>query len=364
MPPAPMLESAVNAEMVVLARESRGYTQSQLAEVLGVRQGTISKIEAGVLTVSDDMLSRLSTELGYPPSFFQQSDRVYGPGLGELFHRKKQDVPSKVLAKIHATANIRRMQVARLLRAVELDPPKIVPIDVDEHDGDIEAIAKMVRASWRLPGGPIPNLCRAIEDAGGLIVPCKFETRRVDAISQWAPGLPPLFLVNMAVPQDRLRFTLAHELGHLVMHRVPHQALEEQADRFAAEFMMPADDIRPSLKNVTLARLASLKPLWRVSMAALLRRARDLGTISERQYRTLWTQMGAAGYRTREPAEFDIHGEEPSLLSDLVQAHITDLGFSIDDLAGCVNLDEQEFRLDYLPKERGLRLVNTARQRA
>jgi Zn-dependent peptidase ImmA (M78 family)/transcriptional regulator with XRE-family HTH domain len=359
-----MPDSAVNAEMVVLARESRGYTQGQLAEALGVRQGTLSKIEAGLLAVSDDLLGRLSTELGYPLSFFRQADRVYGPGLGELFHRKKQDVPSKVLAKIHATANIRRMQIARLLRAVEFDPPKIVPIDVDEYDGDIEAIARMVRASWRLPGGPVPNLCRAIEDAGGLIVPCKFETRRVDAVSQWAPGLPPLFLANMAAPQDRLRFTLAHELGHLVMHRAPDQALEQQADRFAAEFLMPADAIRPSLRHVTLARLASLKPLWRVSMAALLRRARDLGTISERQYRTLWTQMGAAGYRTREPAEFDIRGEEPSLLGELVQVHITDLGFSIDELAGCVNLDEEEFRSDYLPKAHGLRLVSMPRQRA
>jgi hypothetical protein len=199
-------------------------------------------------------------------------------GLGELFHRKRQDVPAKTLAKIHAVINIKRIHLTRLLRAADLPECRIPKIETDDLDSSftvkrIADIARRTRALWMLPPGPIENLCGAIEDAGGVVIPCDFETLRVDAVSQWVPSLPPLFFVNNVIPQDRLRYSLAHELGHLILHQMTHENAdpsltphaEQQANAFAAELLLPEREIRPDLFDLTLPRLAVLKLLERLT---------------------------------------------------------------------------------------------------
>ena len=112
-----------------------------------------------------------------------------------------------------------------------------------------------------------------MEAAGCLIIDTDFETTRVDGLSQWS-GAHPVVMLNVGAPTDRRRLTLAHELGHLCLHRqgVPDD-VESDANTFAAEFLMPAETIRPELRNLTVGRLHDLKRYWRVSMQALIERA-------------------------------------------------------------------------------------------
>ena len=83
--------------------------------------------------------------------------------------------------------------------------------------------------------------------------------RLVDAAHLWLAGLPPLFFVNENLPGDRLRWTLAHEVGHAVMHRNPTGDVEGEANRFASEFLMPRDQIAHQLDAITLEKAAALK---------------------------------------------------------------------------------------------------------
>src|SRR5208337_375815 len=142
-----------------------------------------------------------------------------------------------------------------------------------------------------------------IEKAGGIIVPCDFGTTKIDALSQYIRGYPPLFFINKNIPTDRLRHSLCHELGHVVMHRIPRPEadIEKEADTFAAELLMPAAEIGPSLHNVKLHTLAQLKPYWKTSMASLLFRAGRLKKITKNQEKYLWIQISP--YKQREPAE-------------------------------------------------------------
>ncbi len=163
--------------------------------------------------------------------------------------------------------------------------------------------------------------------------------------------------VNRESPRDRLRFSLAHELGHMVMHTLPSPNIEDEADRFAAEFLMPERDIRSDLHDLTLPRLVLLKRYWRVSMAAILKRAEDIGTITANQARYLWQQMGRAGYRTREPVELDVDGEQPALLQELVRIHQRELGYSRKDMHYLLALNDEELDAIYLqsPTDPGAR---------
>jgi Zn-dependent peptidase ImmA (M78 family)/DNA-binding XRE family transcriptional regulator len=355
----------IRPSMITLARESRGLTQSTLAPALGISQGHLSKIEAGMLPVTEVILHRLVAALDYPDSFFALAEPLYGPGTSEFFHRKRSSLSVRILRQLHAQVNIRRIHISRLLRSAELTNDGIPEMDSDTFGGNVEEVARAVRAAWNLSRGPVENLTQTIEDAGGIVILADFGTPLLDAVSRWVPGMPPLFFVNQEAPWDRARLTLAHELGHMVMHRVPRAEMEDEAFRFAAEFLMPERDIRSHLEGVTLDRLAALKPHWKVSMQALLRRAAGIGRITRGRERYLWMQLSTAGYRQREPVELDIPREEPQVLSELIQLHEVEFGYSTNQLAELLALHEHEAQRLYGIEQASdsrtrLRLVKTA----
>lgn len=339
---------SVNPYMVILGRESRGLSQKELAEKLGVTQGRISKIEKDLLVVPDELLEKLSHVLDYPQHFFCQEGAPVGVGIAEIFHRKRQDVPKGVLAKNYAKMEIQLKHIETLLREGEEIPCYVRRFDIDEFDGQVEKIAQIVRKTLQIPSGPIDDLTETIEDAGVLVVPMNFETMRVDAISRWVPGLPPIMFVNMHGPKDRYRYSLAHELGHLVMHELPNPDIEEQANQFAAEFLLPGEDIQAQLFNLNLSKLVRLKLYWKVSMAAILMRAQKMGTITSNHARYLWMQMAKAGYKTREPVELDVKGEQPRLLKKLIEASLKVYDNSLAYLGEALALNENELRALYL----------------
>jgi Zn-dependent peptidase ImmA (M78 family) len=343
--------SRVRPELIVLAREARGLTQSKLAAALEVSQGHLSKIEGGLLPVSEGILERLAEVLNYPPHFFTSPEPIYGPGASEFFHRRRAALSARLLARLHAQVNIRRIQLSRMLPAVEIAPDRIPELDAETFSGGAADVARAVRAAWNLPRGPVENLTFAIEDAGGIVLVIDFGTSLLDGVSRFIPGLPPLFFENAEAPGDRARMTLAHELGHVVMHRVPSPDMEDQAFRFAAEFLMPERDIRHELQDLLadrpIDRLVALKLRWRVSMQGLIMHAERLGVISPRRARYLWMQMSRAGFRVREAAEADVPREQPRFMSEILDVYRRTLGYSPEDLAGLLAVNPQELATDF-----------------
>jgi Zn-dependent peptidase ImmA (M78 family)/DNA-binding XRE family transcriptional regulator len=329
-----------SAAMLALARGSRGLTQGQLAVRTGISQGAISKFEMGVLSPSEEAIFHLSRALHFPRPFF--SERLVSSGLGtaELFHRKRLRVPAKTLSRVRAEVAIRRVQVARLLLAVELEH-RMPRLTEDDHYLP-EDIARRLRAAWLIAPGPIANLVEVIEAAGLVVIRADFQSGQIDATSLWEPGQPPLIFVNRDLPPDRFRFTLCHELGHLLMHTgtMPDDG-EAEADRFAAEFLMPATDIgHMLLPSLQLDRLLALKEYWRVSMRALVMRASQLGRITPTRRKSLFARLGELGYRMVEPRQPPV--EQPELLNRIFQLHITQLGYSLPELAQLLLLHVDE----------------------
>lgn len=339
-----------NHYLMTLAREARGLTQAELAARIGITQGTLSKYESGLKEPPADFVAVLSETLEYAPSFFYEVGRPYG--LPPFHYRRRKALSAKALAKIVAEINIRRMHVTTLLKSFEWKTNAFIPeIDPDEYQGRRRAVltpeeaARSVREMWMLPAGPVPNMVDLLESNGGLVVPCDFGTDLIDAVSQRIDGLPVLFFINVAAPADRVRLTLAHELGHMVMHTVTvksDESMEDEADEFAGAFLMPADVIRPQLRRFDLRQLANLKLHWKVSMAALAVRADRLKVITPHQSKMFWMEMGRLGYRKREPNE--PQKETPYLLRQMIAFHIKKLGYSVAELAKLLHLRVAEFQ--------------------
>jgi len=142
--------------------------------------------------------------------------------------------------------------------------------------------ARLVRTHWKIPPGPIDNLTDPVEQAGVIVVHSSLGESVVSGVTFVVSGLPPLVVLNEEQPADRLRFTLAHELGHLVMHKFPTPNMEDEANAFAGALLMPANDIRPYFagRRIDFLLLAALKLEWKVAMQSLLMRARSLGMVT------------------------------------------------------------------------------------
>lgn len=322
---------ACNPVMMTLARESRGWTQRELARAIGVTQATICKYELGLLRITDDDLAAIASTLDYDPALFEQTEFVSGLG-GDFLYRRRARVSARARRRVQAEANIRKMQVARLLRAAQIEHDCRIPAIQPEEAGERpERIAREVRRAWRLDRGPIRSVTKAVETAGGIVFLVDFQSDLIDGTNLREPGMPPLIFVNGNAPGDRHRFNLAHELGHVVMHfATVLQDAEEQANAFAAEFLMPASDIRSDLRELDLAAAARLKAVWGVSMAALITRARDLSAITISTYRRLFTALSARGYRREEPLPIPV--ERPEVFDSLLAFHRDKLGLADHDM--------------------------------
>ena len=338
-----------NPHMLMLARDVRGLTQPELAVFMSITQGTLSKYENGINEPPDGFIDAAGKALKFPPSFFCQPDRPYG--FPPFHYRKRKKLSAKVLGKIVAEMNIRRMHIRKMLPSYPIQSNRFVPeIDRDEYGSarkgrlDIEDVARAVRENWMVRSGPIENMMALLEDNGGIVVPCDFGTDLLDAMSQRIDGMPVLFFVNMHSPSDRLRHTLAHELAHMVLHTIALQddaAMEDEADAFAGAFLLPADEVRHHLRKFDLRHLANMKGYWKVSMASIAVRAQRLNLITPYQSRTFWVEMSRLQYRKREPNEPP--QERPTFLGRMIRHFGRTLGYTREDMAKFLDLLPVEF---------------------
>jgi len=340
-----------NPEMVTLGRQSRGLTQARLASRLSYSQGLLSKVEHGVVPASDELVDQLSDALHYPVSFFYRPEHLAGSDSICFHHRKRASMPAGLLATIEAQMYLTQLQVRSLLDELEISAPNsFVTIDPDDHEGGPRDVGRLLRAAWKVPRGPIPDLVRVFEAAGGVVVFSDFGTPKLDGMSCWPKGCPPLFFINSRMPVDRARHTIAHELGHLVMHFLPPDGNPEtQADLFAQEFLMPSDEVIHELRHIRFRELATMKARWRVSMASVVMAAKMTGALPEAQVRSLFVQLSRAGYRTSEPVR--LSDEVPRLLDKAIEFHQARHGYTVEELAAMTDLWPDEFRSRYLARD-------------
>lgn len=337
-------------ERLTLARRLRGLRKNQLAAAVETTPTAIGQYEAGVHRPSGPTLSRLAMALGVPVEFFQAG---HGPAALDAAHAHFRSLRAttqmerdQALAYGRLAADI----VAALEGHVELPPVRLPehPVAPDEiaGPGPVEA-ARLARSALSGRPGPVPNMVRLLEAAGVVAVVLPPTTERVDAFS--VSAFPrPLVLFNPAKGDYwRNRFDGAHELGHLVMHADAEpgsRVVEDQAHRFAAEFLMPAGEIAGELPATTdWARLAELKGVWGVSMAALLYRARTLGVMREVTYRNAMGVMSARGWRRGEPGP-PRPLERPTMLVRSLEV-LAAAGLSRDDLAAAAQVTRADLDL-------------------
>lgn len=307
-----------DGERLRLARVAKGSTLDELGGRVSATRQYLNQLEQGTKLPTEAMIEALAAALGVTARFFTLPARG-GVSSEQCHFRKQRTTPVSIVSQVLARGTLLDGFIDRLDRALELPRVSFPDIPVKSM-ADIEDAAEQTRGTWLLGTGPISSMMRVVENAGAVVSFFSGVSERVDALSIDRPR--PMIIRSEAKPSAcRLRFDLAHECGHLVMHRgvvTGDKITEDQANRFASAFLLPRSAFIhefPRGRMLNWQIIFKMKLRWKVAASAILRRGYDLKMLSADQYRTGYIHLSKTGQRKFEHFDDAIVAEEPELLS-------------------------------------------------
>jgi Zn-dependent peptidase ImmA (M78 family) len=370
------------------ARLAAGMTLDEVAHEMGllarpITKAGLSKYEKNKSAPGQAFLVTLGKVLKVKANYFLTEPSV---SIAWLAFRKQAAMPKSRQEQVKAfAAQVVQSQLwlQRTLypheKPVFPKPQKVRSVE------EAERASQKLRAEWKLGETPIVSLTGMVEEHGGIVVGhggIEAE-REFDGLAGWADQTIPITVVAADIPNDRVRFNLAHGLGHLLMDCAEVDAKEQEnlAHRFASALIVPAAVIRHELgsrrRRVAMSEFALLKRKFGLSMQSLVHRAFDLGIIEGSQYRALYTQFSQFGWRKKEPAEY-VGDEKPARLLQMALRALTEGIITRENAErlcpGCTTempgeaLEGEErmsaFALRHLPRDQRDAILAAAAQRA
>lgn len=343
-----------------LARAAAALTLRDLESKIDNRVSAqaLSKYERDEMMPSSGVLIALSRALSVPEDYLLGEPAVE---LQSVEFRKKAQMSSKEEAQVQARVmNLveRYLMVEEVLGLpLNWDEPREAPYPVSLSEVEADRAAHLLREHWGLGLDPIPKLVDLFESRGIKVL--GIDAAKVDGVTarvkrRNAPELP-VIVINRKDWSERKRFTLAHELGHLVLDVTNSVNCEKAAHRFAGAFLMPAEamwsEVGKHRTSMSLGELLQLKEMFGASIQAIVYRCRDLGIIDEALFKELFDEFKARGWRDdpyEEPGALDPKLEDPTRLERLCYRALAEGAISESKAAEVLDISARELnrRLD------------------
>lgn len=298
-------------ERIKRLRLMRHWDQTTLATNAGLSAAAVSNIELGRVSPTIQHVEAISKAFGYSSLFITAElslNPTTRPWLRAYADASKREADAQMAVATTAAEYIRRL-------GLKIFPDLIPPYrgSLDDEDAIEEAAAELRDLAQIDQNSVVSNAIRSAERVGCVVLPLESELGRHLGMSVRADEIPMICVAKQGIPGDRQRWTVAHELGHLTLHasvppprdaREAHR-MEDQAHRFAAAFLTPADALVDSLTQVggavTLRALAELKAVWGVAIKSLVGRFNEIGIIEADHARSLYKQISARRWSKAEP---------------------------------------------------------------
>lgn len=335
------------------ARTAAGLSLRDLAEKAGITAMAISKYETGKSTPSSGVLLSLSKALNVPVEYFLRSEQVT---LEEVEYRKHVKLPKKLLRQIEGDVieQVERyIDLERVFPTLLIEPfkvPENLPPHVAQY-ADIEKVADALRGAWDLGSNPIPELTDTLEERGVKIIDTELlHGNHFDGLAATVNGMP-IIVVGAGAdwPGDRQRFTLAHELGHLILKGRLAKGLDEEkaANRFAGAFLVAESVVRkelgPRRRWLEPQELHVLKKVYGLSMMGWMHRAKDLGILPDVHYISMVRYFRARRWHKNEPGD-EYPREKTQLFTQLVYHALAEDLVSESKAAELLRVPLKQFR--------------------
>lgn len=322
------------------ARKRKGIPRTKLAGLLSLSQKTLQRWEVGSNSPSMGQVTQLSEQLGVLPDFFFSPEIEVVPDNAVSFRALTKMTAAE---RDGATASGRLgVEFLRWVETIFDLPANDVPTLTGWKP---ELAAEAVRERWNLGTGVVRQLLSVCELHGIRVMSLAPDYHNVDAFSFYDKGTPFIFL-NTTKTAERLRFDLAHELGHLTMHgeheTCQGREAETQANDFASAFLMPRDSVLSAgLFGSNVDQVIRAKDKWQVAAMALAHRLNSLGLVTEWGYRSLCVELSKRGFRRSEPGS-QLRHESSQILGKVMAALRSD-GFTTRRIAAEIGLPASEF---------------------
>lgn len=323
------------------AREVRGISASALSEIVGVSRAAISQYESvapNSPSPSPDVMRTLSRVLNLPVQWFLRP--MQECKHGNIFYRCLSSATKGARLRAERRYEWLREIVGYVQQYVNMPQVRVPDFDVPTdptqlHDTTIDELAAETRRFWGLGNSPISNVTWLLENNGAVVARFELLASTLDAFSEWVPqeNRPYVILGSDKGSAARSRFDAAHELGHVILHRnlrtgsLSHKDLflhiERQAHRFAAAFLLPEETFGAEVSIPSLDALRTLKERWRVSIAAMIVRLKQLEIVDSEQEKRLWMNMGRRKWRSKEPLDDILEPEQPRYLRRCVEVLVS-----------------------------------------
>lgn len=325
-----------NASRLIVARQRASLTKRELAEKIDVDPRAVSGFEAGEYEPAEETLTKICRVLKFSREFFCGDD-IDIPSADGVSFRSMTKMSSRQRDAALAAGAIAYLLIDWVERKFDLPD-----VDLPDFRDDVPDIAaRSLRHHWGLGERPIKNMIHLLEAKGVRVFSLAEDCLEIDAYSVWRGRRPCVFL-NTKKSTERSRFDAAHELGHLVLHK--HASpngieAEKEAHAFAAAFLMPEASLKATGRITNLEQILSLKAKWLVSVAAMTRRAYEVGLMSKWHYQALFTEVSTRGWRTSEPMGIK---PETSQIWQKVFAELRRDGVGIEVLSAQLNVPVHE----------------------
>lgn len=318
------------------ARIAKRLNQAELGAAIGKTRQLISAYEMGEKAPEAGTLADISAILDQPIAYFTVPDREGFGAFGPRFFRALGPETKRRNMMCEAYANW-EVQIARYVDDLVNYPPVSLPVVTPAdpagiyEEEEIEDAAAECRKLWGLGHGPISNVLALVEGKGVIAARLRMTGERIEAFSFWNGSRAFVFLASEKDSAARARFDVAHEIGHLVLHRGVGQEdiedpktlrrIEAEANRFAGALLLPQQSFPNEVFTTRLDAFVELKKRWKVAIQAMVHRCKDLGIFDEDQITNLYKQISARKWRTKEPLDDpELYPlEQPKLLKKAVE---------------------------------------------
>ncbi|WP_106494851.1 XRE family transcriptional regulator [Lentibacillus sp. Marseille-P4043] len=320
-----------NGEKLKLARELHCMTLTDLSKKIGVTHQMISNYENGNKTPSEERLKKIVDVFDFPRSFFFSKTFTEGERNSPNFFRKGAAVPKKYQIQVEGYTKIYsglRKYLESKVNLPQFSMPtfSLVQEEFRQIDfSEIELLADSMRKSCGLGNGPIGNMTLLCEKLGIGVFFADLDNAKIDAHTVIVDDKPYILLNKAKKSSVRLRFNIAHELGHILMHSLydenstsstsNHKRIEVEANYFAGCFLIPEDGLALDMAASNLNYLISLKQHWKVSLQAIIYRAEQINLFSNSHTLHLRQQISRNKWRLNEPLDDEIPIEKPKIIS-------------------------------------------------
>ena len=337
-----------NGQRLKEALQFREKKMIELADETGISKQSLSLYANDGNVPPFDNVIKIARALDFPTDFFMSEDLCTASTGNTYFRsqasatkksRNAQKIKLEYVSKLYEVIlNYMNVPELNIPDTSEINITKdVANVDSDQAINEIEKLAKLVREHWGLENDPIDNLQYALQSNGIIVTGFRDVDTDIDAFSQQITiDGKVVYIIALAIgskPIERLRFDMAHELGHILMHswgednedisKDEFNAREKQANMFASALLLPKETFSKSVSAypTNIDYYLALKKKWKVSMQAMMYRARQLDIISTNQFQYMMRTMSKNGNRTHEP------GDKPGEIGDTIFQAALDMLF-------------------------------------